>query len=218
MKKLGLTALLCLTAIGTNVVAQEDDSYAGYDAIINDLKSSADSLDRPISTEVNWDDVALHGGLSAALSYIRVESPSGSVQAGLLKGFEAHLGMNLFSRRSRAEFVLRNFAPEAISSQLQVNLNEFETRLVFLPIIRDQILLRMGAGLAFRRIDVEIRGNSSAGQVDQTHTATNVLIGLEKKVAQEVSLGPDISYRSPITSTAIEKSSWDASFRLNATF
>lgn len=201
----------------TNVAAMDDESFANYDSIVSDLRISADSDETPARPETDWDEVALHGGLSAALSFVRVQSPfDGKVGTGLMKGFEGHIGFNLFSRASRAELLFRNFSPETLSSDMQVDMNEFELRLVFLPVLRDRLLLRMGAGLSARRIDVETRDQS--GLVSQSHVASSILVGLERKIAREVSVGPDVSYRAPIGSGTVEKSSWDASFRLNATF
>jgi hypothetical protein len=201
----------------TNVLAMDDDSFANYESIVNDLRASADTAETPPRLETDWDEVAIHGGLGATLSYVHVQSPfDGATGTGLMKGFEGHVGFNLFTRISRGELLFRNFSPETLSRDMQVDMNEFELRLVFLPRLRDRLLLRMGTGLSARHVNVESRDQS--GVISQSHVVSSILVGLERNIAREVSLGPDVTYRTPIRSGSVEKSSWDASFRLNATF
>lgn len=220
MKVLAVWTLIATGLITTNVWAQEDESFSSYESIINELRDSANAPEPSSDLEngLDWDEIALHGGLSAAFSYISAESPSGRLGTGLLKGFEGHFGMNLFSRVSRAEMVYRNFSPEVLSRETTLTMNEFEARIVFLPVLRDRVLLRMGAGLSARQTEATFRDGAQTSRITQAHGASSLLLGFERKLAREVSLGPDFSYRSPMTNDSIEKSSWDASFRLNATF
>lgn len=206
--------------VTTNVWAQDEESFSSYESIINELKATAEAPEPSTEREhgIDWEDVAIHGGLSAAFSYISAESPTGRVGTGLLKGFEGHFGMNLFSTVSRAEMVYRNFSPEVLSRDMTFTMNEFEARIVFLPVLRDRLLLRMGAGLSARQTEATFLEGAKSTHVTQAHGASSILLGFERKLAREVSLGPDFTYRSPLTDDSLEKSSWDASFRLNATF
>jgi hypothetical protein len=202
-----LRVSLCLALFSaTNVLALDDESFTSYESIVNDLRATADTTEPPTQIQTDWEEVALHGGLAAALSFVRVQSPlDGVVGSGLMKGFEGHVGFNLFTRASRGELLFRNFSPETLSRDMQVDMNEFELRIVFLPVLRDRLLLRMGTGLSLRHINVESRDQS--GVLTQSHVASSILVGLERKIAREVSVGPDISYRTPIRSGAVEKSS-----------
>jgi hypothetical protein len=200
-------------AYATNVAAAEDGSYQNYDAIVSELKASADEP-LPPRVDTRWDDVALHGGFGFATALVNVYAPEGIGAHGILKGFEAHCGMNLFSTRVRAEGTFRNFSDESINAGLRVDLREFELALIFLPNLNAGNALRMGAGLTARNMTL-----SSATFSHQTTTPdSSVILGFEHKISKQVSLGPDFAYRSALIGDTFDRYSWDAAFRLNATF
>src|SRR6185312_6926083 len=96
--------LVSLIALSTNVRADEDGSYKGYDAIVDQLKAKlADDQTPTVNSAVDEQDVALHGGVAFTTSYVSLSTPNGARASGLLKGAELSFGMNLFSPDFRAE-------------------------------------------------------------------------------------------------------------------
>jgi hypothetical protein len=203
-------------AFTTNVRASEDGSYTNYDAIVNELKASADEHEAPQTPDLNWDEVALQGGLSfvVATPSVAISSPNGTLTANslFLKGFEAHIGANLFSKKVRGEVAFRNFVPEDFGST-QAKLRELQARLMFLPPIQDKNYLRMGFGLGVRSMDVTIGSYSTSA----TTPAASLILGFEHKFTRTISVGPDIAYYSPLNDS-FDKSSFDGAIRLNASF
>jgi hypothetical protein len=212
-----LLALLCGGA--TNVWALDDDeSFSNYESIVSELKASAEDY-KPVHEEPDWAAVALHGGLGLTATYVNIDIPSfGVTSSGLLKGFEAHIGFNMFTRNARLEAAFRNYAHDGISSSMQADMREIETTLVFLPHLQDKLLLRMGAGISERFI--EVQGRTPAGEFHKSSSAPNysLMLGFERGISKSVAIGPDFSHHAPLDASSFSKSSWDASFRLNATF
>ncbi len=206
-----LLAAIVFTA--TNVWAQDEESFTNYEAIVNELKASADYEPPRTEPDLNWDEVALQGGMSIVTSFVNINAPGSGSGSGMLKGFEAHAGANLFTRQVRGEIAFRTFAPEDLSGGLHVNLRELETRLIFLPVLADKMLLRMGFGFTARYMDLDAKTFHGS----ETTPASALILGFEHKLSRAVSVGPDIAYRSALSDT-FDKSAWDAAIRLNASF
>jgi hypothetical protein len=223
MRSMMLKSVLVLSAFAATNVLADEESYTTYDAIVTDLEKLAE--DAPPQIDTGWDDVAMQGGMSFVTSYLTV-SPTfqnGAAElemTSLMTGIEGHVGSNLFSKQVRGELAARMFFPKEIENQTQVNLKELDGRVAFLPRLNSRTLLRMGLGMGVRFIDVEGRYPSSAGTYSQSSggLASNIFLGFERKVSTAVSVGPDLSYRSSLSSDSIAKTSWDAAIRLNATF
>jgi hypothetical protein len=214
---------VCLTAfalLSTNVWADNDDSFVSYDAIVDELRASADKPDRPEPTthELNWEDVSLHAGVALNTSLVSFHLPDGVAGSGLFKGLQLIAGMNLFSRKLRAEGAYTMFQHEELDQNMKGDLKEVDLRLVYLPASSKDMTIRVGAGLAARYMDVKTIG----ARADTTYSAATpsslLLVGLERRLTPAIAVGPDLSYRSSLVANTFDKSSWDASFRLNATF
>ncbi|MGZ3723790.1 MAG: hypothetical protein ACXVA9_12695 [Bdellovibrionales bacterium] len=212
---------MSLMLISTNVwAADEDTSYSNYDSIVNELKTSIDDRPAPppIGEDFDWQEVALHGGLAFATSFVHVNAPNGAVGTGMLKGVEFNFGMNLFTRTMRAEGAFSSYASEELDNNLKADLKEFELRVVYLPALQDNTTLRFGLGLAARYMNLDSRAGGVWQNYQGSTPSSLFLVGFERKISANVTLGPDLSYRSAIVSDTFDKSAWDASFRLNATF
>lgn len=203
----------------TYVEAEEDDdsSYVNYDSLVSELKASAEEPAQP-APSTDWEDVAIHLGAGIVTSFVDVTSPEGINGAGVLKGFEAHAGANLFSKKARAEMLFRNYASEPLSTTLSAHLREFELRLVFIPLVRDKMRIRAGAGFAARYMDLRTRSFGQIRDHSVSTPASTFMVGFERKLTPSVTVGPDLSYRSAVISETFDKSAWDASLRINATF
>ncbi len=210
-------AALALLMGSTNVLAEDDDeSYVGFDSLVSELTAKAQD---PVPVDSSdWEDVALHAGVGIVTSYISIRSPEGEAGAGIMKGIEAHFGANLFSKRLRAEVLFRNYAAESLTSSLTADLKEFELRAVYLPYLRDRMRMRIGAGFSARYMDVDTRTATVSADHSRSTPSASFLLGFERKITSSVAIGPDLTYRSAIVSETYDKSAWDASLNLNATF
>ncbi len=212
------TAVYLATASTIVWAEEEDDSYTGYESIVSQLRSAADTTPQIQSEDINWEEVALHGGIGITTSFVHVASPEGANGSGIMKGFEAHFGVNLFTRKARVEGIFRNYAQEDLSSDMTADLKEFEFRGVFLPSMPDKMRLRLGLGLSARYMDISARSGGKWTPHKASTPASSFMIGFERKISATVAIGPDLTYRSALISETFDKSSWDASLRLNATF
>ena len=195
-----------------------DESYTNYDSIVSQLETDAEDVPVIKSEDINWEEVALHGGLGVTTSFIHVNSPEGAVGSGVMKGFDAHFGVNLFTRKARLEGIFRNYAREDLSSEMTVDLKEFEFRGIFLPSMPDKMRLRFGLGLSARYMDISAKFGSQWVPHKVSTPAISFMAGFERKITPSVSIGPDLTYRSALISETFDKSSFDATLRLNATF
>ncbi len=197
LPRIRILALIALLLGSTNVLAEDEESYVGFDSLVTELKESADQPS--VSQERSeWDDVAIHFGAGIVTSFINVTSPEGQSGAGIMKGFEAHVGANLFSTKARAEMLFRNYASEPLSSTLTADLREFELRLVFIPLQRDKMKLRVGGGFSARYMDLTARSYSERADHSVSTPSSSFFLGFERRLTPSVSLGPEISYRSAI--------------------
>lgn len=204
--------------VSPNVWAEEDGSYLSYDAIVNELKTSSHDVPQPVTADADWEDVAIHGGIGFATSYVTVVSPDGSRGSGLLKGLQLNFGVNLFTRSVRAEGAFSSYQQEELDHNLKADLKEFELRLIYLPLAQEGINLRLGFGLAARYMGLDSNLSSGWANYRASTPSSFLLLGFERKLSKNLAMGPDISYRSAVVSDTFDKSAWDASFRLNATF
>jgi hypothetical protein len=202
--------------VSTLVWADDEDSFTSYDSIISELRQAARKPERQ-ETQNLFPKLTFHGGLSLAASVINISSSTfRNPTGGVLKGFEAHVGVDLLTSTARGELAFRNLGPDPTGRDLEIALRELEARIVFLPNLQDRLNLRMGGGLSARTLKIRSR-LLEASEVQGT-PFYSLFVGLERKLADSVSVGPDLAYRSSLDASSIDKSSWDACFRLNATF
>lgn len=208
---------LCFPSL---VLADDDASYTSYDSIISELRATADERPPtpPVSDGFDWEEVAIHGGIGFATSWASVATPNGAVGSGLMKGVTVNFGTNLFTRKLRAEGAFTSYAQENFDENVKASLKEFELRVMYMNQMNEKTTLRFGLGLAARYLTVD-SANSGQWENYQASTPSSVaMIGFERKITPSVAVGPDLSYRSALIAETIDKSAWNASFRLNATF
>lgn len=219
MKHIIFSVMACLAfALSTNVWADEDGSYTSYDEIVNQLKASADAPSRPAVEVYQWDDVALHGGVGLATSWVSPQTPTGGPASGLLKGVEFNVGMNLFTRQLRAEGAFSTYTQSELNAENKADLQEFELRLIFMPKIQDNLSLRVGMGLTTRYMTLAALTGNQWQNYSASTPGSLLLLGFERKISQNIALGPDIAYHSAFVSDTFDKTAVNASFHLNATF
>ena len=220
MSKSVLYILVLFLFLPALVLADEDSSYTGYDSIVSELRASADERPRALpADDFNWEEVAIHGGIGLATSWASVATPNGVVGSGLMKGITVNFGTNLFTRKLRAEGAFSSYAQEGFSSNMKSSLKEFELRLMYMAAMNAKTSLRFGLGLAARYLTIDSAAQTGRWENYQSSTPSSVaMIGFERKITPTVAVGPDLSYRSALIAETLDKSAWNASFRLNATF
>ena len=150
MPKLSWLTLVLLTFAAGIARATTDDSFSAYESLVNELKVDAETEMKPKHEAMDWDSVALSGSLGFTGALVDVPGAG----SGLLKGFEAALGSNLFSKQARAELAFRNYAGERLSNHGHVDMREVEARAIFLPPLGEATRVRMGLGLNERLLTV----------------------------------------------------------------
>jgi len=221
VNKLILFLLSSLMGWSALVAAEEDGSYTSYDSIVNELRSNADDSKpaRAPRNDFNWDDVAIHGGVGFATSWESIATANGASGSGLLKGIAVNFGINLFTSVLRAEGAFSSYAQDTFSEGMRASLKEFELRMMYLPTLNSKTTLRFGLGLTARYLTVDAQNSSGSWSTfDETTPASVFMLGFERKLTANMAIGPDLSYRSALVSDTIDKSAWNATFRLNATF
>lgn len=212
-KSLLVCALFQIAAPTTVLAQEEDDAYRGFDSIVSELEMAADE---PAPPQDDWEEVAIHGGAGLVASYFNVARNTPMEQLsfnGVMRGFQLHFGVNLFSRVLRMEGLFRNYNSETVDVGIRnevVDLKEFEFRTVYLPVLNDKMKWRFGGGLSARYMTLNSEKASTP--------AASFMAGFERALTPTVSFGPDLSYRYPIISDTFDKGGFDASLKLNAMF
>lgn len=212
-------SLILLFSFSTMVWALDDEeSFTSYESIVSELKASTEQMKPAPIVEDPWDQVGIYAGLGLATSSISAEVPGLPPSSGLLKGLQAHFGIDLFTKYLRAEGAFRTFAQEPLSGSAYGSLKEFELRGVFVPAPYGKNLIRLGTGLSARYLDIKSRGVAARKTYEATTPASVFFLGLERKIAQNIAFGPDISYRSALIEETFDKIAWDLCLKLNANF
>jgi len=207
-----------IAMVSTKGWSAEDDSFVSYDSIVKDLTaSSRDSVVdvAPSEDDVDWNEIAIHGNLGFATSLVSLNTPQGRTASGLLKGVHLGFGINLFTRKARAEGAFTSYGGQSLNRDVRAELREFELRVVFLPSLNDKTTVRFGGGITARYMDLNV---TNEGELQTSTPSSLFLIGFEHKLAKNVAVGPDLSYRSALISDTFDKAAWDGVIRLNASF
>ena len=208
--------LLTISLLPFVAHAQLDNDHISYEGILSELSSSSKA---PLSPTQNTDPFAsimLHGGVGLVSSYLNVGTKSSSL-SGLLTGVEASFGIDLFSSYWLAEGSIRSFGSDQIAKDLHISLREFDLKLIHRNPLNQHMLMRFGTGLSARYMDAS-GPLIPEGRLMQTTPAMILMLGLQAYLTRGVSLGADLSYRNPLIEETIDRSSLDASLRLDAHF
>ncbi len=222
--------LLILVLTTSTIVQAQDDDFVSYDQIVKELSQATTSSTRSVLPKVTEDPLAnvlIHGGVSFTNSYLSI-SPSNDSQTvtGFHSGIEATIGIDLFSRNWRAEGSVRSFGSDKIQNH-EVSLKEFDLKLVYQDLWANRLYYRLGGGMAARYLKHrQLAGEevtpSAAGDLNQTIEYTTpssiFFVGLGVDIAKRFSIGAELSYRGALIDETIDKSAFDAAFRIDAHF
>lgn len=216
------TLLLILIAFHFQAFAQEEEqpeSFIHWDRIVTELKSDLNSTRTSVpepsyKDDYGMDNIRISLGMGMSFSHISVQDPA-LKGSGLLNGVGFQFGIDLFHPEFQAEGAFRNYSSNSLSDSVKAQVREFELRLVHSKPLAHHTHFRMGAGLSARYLDISSR---SGIDKDETVPSAAFLLGLGRTFGNSISIGPDITYRSPMSGESIEKSSFDLHLRANAIF
>ena len=205
-----------LVTLSTSALAQSGDDYVGYDSIVNDLTASTRAPQ--IRSRDPFDLIEIHGGFGLVTSHTTISTANGESFSGFQKGFEASLGIDLFSPRWMAEGALRSFSSTQLEKGAYASLNEFNLRVLYRNPVSRLVRLRMGVGVAARYMELKINKASGAEKQDFSTPASILSIGLEAAISRNLSVGAEVAYRSALITDTADSEAADATLSLGAHF
>jgi hypothetical protein len=195
-------------------IPDDDRSYSSYDDIIKELSSSR--YEAPTDTGSQEELIRFHAGVGLLTSRVGLNLPNNYPSSRTLQGFEARLGIDLFSRHWIAEGAIRAYDPE-IFSNVEMSLKEFDLTVSFRDRLAAPIEYTIGAGMTARYLD--FIGNIPEGVSQHNSTPSSVLNGgLIFRFNSALNIGAIASYRNPLIQDTADDGSLDASLRLGGQF
>lgn len=196
----------------------EDEDWVSYDSIISELSSSKGSVSTPQASGDPFEMIKLHAGVGLATSYVFVSPTQRSRVYGFLRGFEANLGIDLFSNRWMAEGSFRSFGTEEFRKGEEVSLKEFDLKLVYQNRLSQKMGFKFATGLASRYLEYAYQ--TPENRIQEKHSTPSAILGtgLKAFVTPAISLGADVGYRWAMIDDTIDESAIDAALRLDARF
>jgi hypothetical protein len=192
----------------------DDGDMIGYEQILKELSGSQQATTRG-SARIEDDpfaNIMIHGGVGMVSTFGQAHVPDGSIQYSQ-QGIQATLGIDLFSPNWVAECSARSFA-RADYQNAQMALREFDIKFLYRDLISKGIGYRMGAGVAARYMTVDLMGTHT----EYTTPASIIGAGLDLNFTKHVSVGVDVSSRNSLVAETGDRSSVDATLRMDAHF
>lgn len=193
--------------------AEDEETEIGYETIVSEL-SRVKTRGRDLSEDEDdlFDTVKIHTGVGLMQSLVRVRSAGGEIE-GFLRGVQATLGIDLFSRNWFAEGAIRSFSEEPME-QAKIQLREFDLKIVYRSNPYNLFGFRGGAGLAARNLKL-----IEAGTTSNFSTPASVLLtGVDINISSKLSLGGEVSYRTAMVSDSADRNSFDIAVKIDAHF
>lgn len=214
IKKVVLSAVVTLTPL--LAFGQQEEVY-GYDSIVEELRSGSSSSYK-MGNPDPFASVLIHGGVALTSSYLSLSTPDSKPVFGMLRGFEASFGIDLLSRNWLAEGAVRSFGNDNLDKNHQASLKEFDLKVVYKSSFSRLLRMRVGAGIAARYLT--FKRVESGKYIDTKYTTPSsiLFVGLEAPLSRRFSIGSDLSLRSAMIDETIDRSTVDASVRLDAHF
>ena len=214
-KKLSLRHLSLFLFV--HLVGPKSLSYydVGYDSIVKELSKSR-AKTGPLSHPL--ENIKFHGGVGFVSSFVFVEPLGQESASGFMRGFQASLGIDLFSKKWSAETAIRSFGTTELEEEFQANLQEFDLKVVYRTPISQLFDFRLGGGLAARYLEITLRRDGVIQTEKFTTPSSVFLTGLDAVVSDTVTIGAEVAYRSSMIDETADRKAIDASLRVDAHF
>ena len=238
----GALGLLIGAAISTTLLsarvaqAADDDSFesppvstfqdttddVGYDTIVNSLNRQVSASEQATNRARNpkpkqfdpFENVLMHAGAGIAVMSESLDFADGTRGYFNGRGFQASLGIDLFSVNWAAEGTVRSFDANE-DHNLQMGLKEFELKLYYKDRIVKSVGYRIGAGISGRYLTVK---RTNQDTIEQSTPSSVFTTGLDFFATDKVSFGIDVSGRTAMISDTIDRGSIDGTVRVDANF
>lgn len=220
-----LSVLLGLFLHSPNVKAiddYEDETFIGFDGIVNELNRETQTngaISRSRQTQFiqgkdPFDSIWMHLGVGYSATTQNVSINNDERLYLGLKGVQAAFGIDLFSENWMAEGTARSFA-ESDETTARASLQEFELKMFYKSRLAKNLNLRGGAGLSARYLNLN---HPSVGLVQYTTPSSVATVGADIYLNDHISLGAEISARSTMIAETSDRSSFDATLRIDTHF
>lgn len=198
-------------------IADSDSEVLGYDSIVNQLNRENERANNSRTKQATvappdaLDTIWFHGGVGLA-SYMETINFGGgqSVFVGQ-KGIVVSGGIDLFSNTWLAEGAVRNFG-ETEDSTTHVAMKEFDLKLVYHDRLATHLGFHLAGGLSARYMTISRPGQPVA---DYTTPTSIAAVGVEYMFGDRLSVGFEGSTRNAMISDTVDKSSLDATLRVD---
>lgn len=211
-------ALALVAALSQTSFAQEDESsHDDYDTILNQLNKEAARSTARISGNQGaspFDDVWIHAGIGLTGLVQDISFDDGTMHTMNNRGIQAALGIDLFSEHWLAEGTARSFG-ENEDSNVRASVQEFELKVIYKDRLAKSANFRFGGGLSGRYLTVKRYGQAPMEYSTPMSIATT---GLEMYLGDRFSVGVDLNGRFAMIGETIDKSSVDATVRVDTHF
>jgi len=213
MKKFNL-ALTFVGVFAIQITSGSADTFSSYDDIVKELSSSR--YEAKSATQPEQEVIRFHAGIGFVTSRVSLDLPAQYPGIYTLSGYEARLGIDLFSPRWIAEGAVRSYNPE-IFSGTELSLKEFDLMVNYRWPAARKIDLTFGGGMAARYLD--FKGTIPAATLESYITPSSLFASsLILNVSSHINLGLAISYRNPLIDETVDNGSLDGAFRLSGQF
>lgn len=199
---------------GSTLVARASDM--SYEQTVAELKAALKE-EPQTKRRQTLETIPMEAGVALAASFVTLGNNGTAPGDAILKGFDLHFGIELFNPKWTAETAFRSFGSERSSANFAVSLTEFDIRLAHRHEL-DRMTFRSGVGMSARYLRTSDTRRGRNVESTQQTPALILLAGVDKRVSNRFSFGPDLSYRIPLVRETGERASIDGSLRLNMRF
>lgn len=210
-------ALSLILSAPLGALAQYEDDEAelmDYDSIVRELTNTGTNRAQTKALPSDpFASIMLHGGIGLASTFGSVTHQGSRINMDQ-RGFQAALGIDLFSETWLAEGTARSFT-SINYGRYGVGLKEFDLKLYYRNRMTSNVGLRVGTGLAARYLTISA---PNSAEVVYTTPSSIFALGAEYYVGRAVSIGAELSARNSLISETVDKSSIDATVRLDTHF
>jgi hypothetical protein len=215
VKLKALITLVLFALLQSTTFAQDD--YYSYDEIIKSLDKGRVTTKAP-PRESSFEKIKMHASVGMIGSYITVAPKAGKLMTGVLNGFDATFGIDLFDPSWVTEFGMRSFNETKMNDKsTSLALREFDLKVVYQPEVTKYLRVRVGGGLAARYLTYD-NSSDNSGRQKYTTPASLIKAGFIARLTDMLSLGVDLSYRSRLIYDNIDQNALDSTIRADISF
>ena len=209
-------ALIGFTVFSTQTLVWAAPSYdnggyeeVSYDELLNEISAKKKRLAAGDTREAN-EPPRLHAGLGYVNSFTNLSANRKNYNRHA-SGIQVSLGADLSSPNWIAEGIFRNFGTSSSGSE-DFSIRDIEGRVAYTDKLEGVWHYNLGAGLSNRFL--KFSDSTSGVNVDETTPSFVISTGFSAKVHKRLSLGAELSARTPMSNNSADKSSVDVAFRL----